>query len=98
LLAVGSEYQIYDPATIAPAGNGTFSRSPLPGNIIPMSRLDPIGQKLINYYPLPNVAGTPDGLNNFSSSPLNILKRPQHTARLDETLSPNNRLFFSVMR
>jgi hypothetical protein len=72
LLALGSEYQIYDPATIAPAGKGTFSRSPLPGNIIPPSRLDPIAQKLIGYYPLPNVVGTPDGLNNFSSSPLSV--------------------------
>ena len=98
LLALGSQYQIYDPATIAPVGNGTFSRSPLPGNIIPASRLNPIAQKLIGYYPLPNVTGTPDGLNNFSSSPPNVLKRPQHTARLDQTLSPNNRLFFSVMR
>ena len=98
LLALGSQYQIYDPATITPVGNGTFSRSPLPGNIIPASRLDPMAQKLINYYPLPNLTGTPDGLNNFSGSPLNVLKRPQHTARLDQTLSPNNRLFFSVMR
>jgi hypothetical protein len=98
LLALDSQYQIYDPATIAPAGNGTFSRQPLPGNIIPASRLDPIAQKLVGYYPLPNVVGTPDGLNNFSSSPLSILKRPQHTARLDHTFNPNNRFFFSVMR
>jgi hypothetical protein len=98
LLALGSEYQIYDPATITAAANGTFSRAPLPGNIIPASRLDPIAQKLISYYPLPNLAGTADGLNNFSSSPLNVLKRPQHTARLDQTVTSNNRLFFSVMR
>ena len=98
LLALGGQYQIYDPATITPVGNGTYRRSPLAGNIIPPSRLSPMAQKLISYYPLPNVVGTPDGLNNFSSSPLNILKRPQHTARLDEDLTSNDRLFFSVMR
>ncbi len=98
LLALGPEYQIYDPATITPSGNGRFTRSPLPGNIIPASRLDPIAQKLISYYPLPNLTGTPDGLNNFSSSPLNLLKRPQHTARFDHVINSNNRLFVSVMR
>lgn len=98
LLSVGSQYQIYDPATISPVGDGTFRRLPLTGNIIPASRIDPIAQKLISYYPLPNVTGTEDGLNNFSSSPPNILKRPQHTARLDHTFNPNNRGFFSVMR
>jgi Carboxypeptidase regulatory-like domain/TonB dependent receptor len=98
LLALGSQYQIYDPATIAPVGNGTFRRLPLPSNVIPATRLDPIAQKLISYYPLPNVVGTPDGLNNFSSSPASLLKRPQHTARLDHVFNPNNRLFVSVMR
>jgi hypothetical protein len=98
LLALGPEYQIYDPATITPSAGGRFTRSPLPGNIIPASRLDPIAQKLISYYPLPNLTGTPDGLNNFISSPLNLLKRPQHTARFDHVVNPNNRLFVSVMR
>ena len=98
LLALGPEYQIYDPATITPSANGRFTRSPLPGNIIPASRLDPIAQKLISYYPLPNLTGTPDGLTNFTSSPLNLLKRPQHTARFDHVVNPNNRLFVSVMR
>jgi len=98
LRGLGPEYQIYDPATIAPVGDGTFRRSPLPGNIIPPSRLDPMAQKLIGYYPLPNVVGTPDGLNNFSSSPPSLLKRPQHTARLDHLINPNNRMLFSVMR
>jgi hypothetical protein len=98
LRALGPEYQIYDPATITPVGDGTFRRSPLPGNVVPPSRLDPMAQKLIGYYPLPNVGGTPDGLNNFSSSPPSLLKRPQHTARLDDMINPNNRMFFSVMR
>jgi len=44
LLALGSQYQIYDPATIAPAENGRFSRQPFPGNIIPGSRLDAIAK------------------------------------------------------
>ncbi|MGH8248161.1 MAG: carboxypeptidase-like regulatory domain-containing protein, partial [Gammaproteobacteria bacterium] len=45
LLRVSSQYQIYDPATIAPAPGGRFSRQTFPNNIIPQSRLDPVGQK-----------------------------------------------------
>src|SRR5260370_2207876 len=92
LLALGSEYQIYDPATITPSANGRFTRSPLPGNIIPASRLDPIAQKLIGYYPLPNLTGTAAGLNNFISSPLNLLNRPQHAPPFDHVANPNHPL------
>src|SRR5262245_28948870 len=42
LLSLGSRYQIYDPYTVAPAAGGLFSRSPLPNNIIPASRTNPV--------------------------------------------------------
>src|SRR5262249_6153423 len=32
LLAIGPQYQIYDPLTTTAAANGRFSRQPLPGN------------------------------------------------------------------
>ena len=66
LLAAGSAYQIYDPLTTVPAAQkGRFQRQPLPGNIIPKSRLDPVGQKLLGYYPDPNQPGTIDGRQNY---------------------------------
>ena len=40
LLPLGAIYQIYDPATIAAAASGRYSRQPLAGNIIPASRID----------------------------------------------------------
>src|SRR6266851_6398826 len=46
LLAVGGNYQIYDPYSIQPTGNGTFSRQPLAGNKIPANRINPIGSKI----------------------------------------------------
>src|SRR3954465_1123940 len=52
LLKLGPTYQIYDPATIKAAANGTFTRDPFPGNIIPTSRLDPVGKAIMNLYPL----------------------------------------------
>ena len=83
LLALGAQYQIYDPMTIAPASGGRFSRLPLAGNIIPASRLDPIAQKLISCYPDPNLKGSVDGLNNYTSSPVNKPRLWDQTARLD---------------
>ena len=44
-LALGSAYQVYDPRSTVTAPNGRFSRTPIPGNIIPTSRLDPVAQR-----------------------------------------------------
>ncbi len=41
---------IYDPSTYNPA---TRTRQVFPGNMIPASRVDPIAQQLINFYPNP---------------------------------------------
>ncbi len=95
LLALGSKYQIYDPATIAAAPNGRTNRQPLPGNIIPASRIDPVARRALQYYPPPNVAGTADGLNNYTATNMNQPNNQHHFARLDEVLSPNHRLFVS---
>ena len=47
LLALGPQYQIYDPATTRPHPTqaGRFIRDPFPGNIIPPSRINPVAQK-----------------------------------------------------
>lgn len=68
LLKLGSNYQIYDPATIALAPNGRTSRQPFQGNIIPPARFDPGAKLLLKYYPLPNTTGTADGRNNSLES------------------------------
>jgi len=65
LLKLGANYQLYDPATIAVAPGGRFSRQPLPGNIFPANRIDPVAKKILALYPMPNQTGTADGRNNF---------------------------------
>lgn len=67
LLALGPQYQIYDPATIAPAGNGRFSIQPFAGNVIPADRISPIAQAMLKHYPAPNTTGTADGTNNYAN-------------------------------
>jgi hypothetical protein len=93
LLRAGSTYQIYDPFSTVPAPNGRFSRQPIPNNIIPQNRLDPLGLKLAALYPLPNQPGTADGRNNFFLSNKAIQKTSQHMLRLDHAFSENHRAF-----
>jgi len=98
LLALGSQYQIYDPATTTPAANGRYTRQAFPGNIIPASRLSAIGTKIVNYYPLPNQAGSADGTNNFL---FGSGMEPDHyysiVTRVDHSFSDKQRLFGRVV-
>src|SRR5688500_3384562 len=97
LLQVGANYQIYDPATIQNAAGGRTSRQPFSGNIIPASRLDPIGLKLINMYPLPNRPGTVDGRNNYFNGSLKALEDYYvNMIRVDHAWSANHRTFVRV--
>ncbi|MFB3826186.1 MAG: TonB-dependent receptor domain-containing protein [Bryobacteraceae bacterium] len=92
LLALGAEYQIYDPHTTRASGS-RLQRNPLPGNIVPASRIDPIGQKLVNYYPMPNTAGTPDGLSNYNIETPKDQIMHQPVVRIDHNFSEKHRLF-----
>ncbi len=93
LLPAGSNYQIYDPFTTVPAPNGFFQRQPIPGNIIPSSRLNPIAQKILSYYPDPNQPGTIDGRQNFYRSVPNLQLNRTLLNRLDHIISDKQRLF-----
>jgi hypothetical protein len=66
LLALGANYQLYDPSTARLSGT-TVVRDPFPGNRIPSARFNPIGVKLIQFMDNPNNQGTPDGGNNYFS-------------------------------
>ncbi len=92
----GSAYQIYDPFTTAPAAGGRFSRQPIPDNVIPKSKLDPVGPKLAGLYPLPNQVATADGRNNYILANKTIMITDQHLARLDHGFSENHRAFLRL--
>ncbi len=93
LLRIGAVYQIYDPATIQIAPGGRTSRQPLPGNIIPASRMDPVATKLLPFWPRPNLAGTPDGTNNYTTPNSDTDDFFSHVFRIDHNFSPKNRAF-----
>jgi hypothetical protein len=97
LLALGANYQIYDPATTQILPGGRYSRQPFPNNIIPQNRLNAVGVNLVNLYPLPNAAGTADGRNNYFNG---SLKGKQdywvHMARGDHAWTANHRMFARI--
>ena len=93
LLRLGAQYQIFDPATTAPAPNGRFSRQPFVNNVIPTNRLDPVGLQLLNFFPLPNQTGTADGRNNFFRASKALEDYYVHFARVDHAFSERHRIF-----
>jgi len=96
LLALGPSYQIYNPFTIRPHPTqaGRFTRDPFPGNIIPGHLIDPAAKRFLEYFPLPNQAGTADGQQNFQN-PTAVAFETYYTAtgRIDHNISLKHRIY-----
>ncbi|HLJ18148.1 MAG TPA: carboxypeptidase regulatory-like domain-containing protein [Bryobacteraceae bacterium] len=94
--ATGKLIPVYDPATTAvnPSGSG-YIRQLFPGNIIPASRLDPVAQKINQFYPLPNLAPSNPytNANNYLSSVSQTTTMQQYTTRVDHRFSDNDTFF-----
>ncbi|MCZ2155468.1 MAG: TonB-dependent receptor [Bryobacterales bacterium] len=93
LLALGSQYQVYDPNTTTPAGSGRFSRQPFAGNVIPTSRINPTGKAIMSYIPLPNQVGTIDGGKNWYWPGPESDSFYSHFFRIDQSINENHRIF-----
>ncbi len=68
---------IYDPASAATNGG---IKVPFQGNKIPANRIDPISQKLLNYYVASNLSGISNNYTKMNSFPNN---RDEFTLRMD---------------
>ena len=96
LLAVGSQYQIYNPFTTRPATSGRYQRDPYPGNVIPKSQLSPVGANLAAIWPLPNQPGTKDGQNNYYFPDIRKEFNDSYMTRADHAFTPNHRMFLRL--
>ena len=96
-LALGAAYQVYDPRSTV-LTNGRYVRTPFTGNVIPKSRLDPVGVNMINLYPLPNQPGTRDFRNNFYRTGKALEDYWVWITRLDHAFSENHRVFLRLHR
>ena len=95
LLAAGSSYQLYDPSTAVLSG-GNITRQPLPGNVIPASRLNSVAKAYLQYFPLPNQPGKADGQNNYVVPNPSINNFASWVGRTDASIGSRNKLFFTM--
>ena len=85
---------IYDPAT-GQSVNGTWVRTPFPGNIIPANRINSVGANMANAYPVPNLtpAGPVNWQNNYFSPLYTSYIFPNIVARMDHNFGEKERIF-----
>jgi hypothetical protein len=83
---------IYDPFTTRPNPNGSgFVRDPFPGNVIPRSRWDAVGAKVVELYPLPNATPTNaiTQANNFFGAGTSLVNNWRLDQRVDWSKNEN---------
>jgi hypothetical protein len=88
---------IYDPAT-AQLVNGRVVRTPFANNVIPVGRINPIAQKVLNAYPLPNQPGDASGQNNFFYGNPRSDDFYSISTRVDHTITPKQRAMVRYTR
>ena len=83
---------IFDPVTVrAQAGAASgYVRDPFPGRQIPRTRMDSVTSRLVQAYPLPDIAGL---TNNQFTNPMNLQNWDQGDVRLDYTVTSNTTAF-----
>lgn len=94
LLALGSQYQIYDPND--ESQQWTLQSAPFPGNIVPQSQISAMAKKVLAPLPNPNGAPSPtrEGLNNYiyeAGSSINDYW--SLSTRIDHNFNGKNHLF-----
>ena len=75
---------VYDPAT------GGATRTPFPGNAIPLNRFDAVAASLLQRYPLPTSAGT---ANNYHRTANERNDQDQWDLRIDHKFSNRDQVF-----
>ena len=96
LNAAGQMQQVYDPLTTRqdPANPAAYTRAPFAGNVLPTSRIDPVAQRMITFYPQANTTGNPiTHVNNFVSNAPRRISKNDFSGRVDHQVTQNYRTF-----
>jgi len=88
--------RIFDPLTQRQTGPNQFTREAFAGNRIPAARLSPVGQNLLNLFPLPNL-GT-GVANNFLYNPVRGIVGNKSDFKVDHTFSDRDATFVRYSR
>jgi len=95
--------QIFDPTTTkclsnCGTSNATYTRTPFPGNRIPVSQMDPAARKIASLYPAPNQALKPNDYpqQDYAVLTPGTLSTDQGDGRVDYHIDEKNSLFGSI--
>ena len=94
LLALGSNYQLYDPYSSVATTNGLYSRTPLAGNIVPASQINPASAAIAKLWDQPNLPGTSTGLSNYTTGMNSRDSYYDYIGRMDYNPTQKERLYF----
>lgn len=92
--------KIYDPLTghacvdkvdVSGTCASTYIRTPFPGNVIPESRISPIGEKILSFYPAPNAPGMTQNFVYANSTGQYRYDQPMF--RWDRVIDANDRFY-----
>ncbi len=92
----GTPDLIYSPFTTTALDNtgNNFTRTQFAGNVIPSNLINPVGQKIVNLYPLPNRTGVgPNDLNNYFQQGAGHFQNDKMDTRVDWEQNAVHRLF-----
>lgn len=81
---------VYNTASTTCTTFNTGTRTQFPGNTIPTNMLDPIGVKVLNLFPAPNLPGV---ANNFILTQERQLNQDEGDVRIDANISEKNNLY-----
>ena len=97
LLALGPQYQIYNPYTRRSIGGGRFQQDPFPGNIIPPQLISPVAKAILEFIAQPRTPGNAEGIGNYQRPELQEqTEYGSHTVRIDHVLSQKQRMYGRV--
>lgn len=95
LTSTGALITVYDPLTTRPDPNrpGKYIRTAFPGNVIPKDRLNPVAQKMLSFYPMPNLPGLPfSQAQNLYLQGRQPMSKNHYNFKLDYNISAARRL------
>ncbi len=84
---------LYDPGTGNPDGSG---RQPFANNVIPSSRISPVAQQLVKYFPQPNALGSAGILNDYILNIPYSYDSNSFDARVDHYFTEQTKIFAKV--
>jgi hypothetical protein len=80
---------IYDPQTTRQLPDGSYTRTPFPGNVIPADRFDKVARNILNYFPLPDTdqSALGSGIPNYTRTAPVVDRGDMVTAKIEHKIS-----------